>query len=436
MEKPAEEYITEHWVENEIWNHLYWPKHKKRLKKCAELCCGEKFADVGCACGHSTDIMRKYAPGDWTGVDFSATAIELAPGYFDDIEFQLVESLDALSNLNGFNFDSIVCSEVLEHVEEDRKLVEGLWAAASKRVIFSTPSVHVNDPGHLRLYDEPSLNALFEGIPHEIENIGSFFYVVCDKQEVAREDRATPAVVEIADSERITLDGQDMFVDLRDKVISKRLSCGHIYDPILRAIIREHVRPGMTVVDVGGHIGWQTVLMSRMAKKNGSVWAIEPSMRNAQFLKANIEMNGCKNVKVLDMAAWDAEIVMDLYLSPANTGDHNFIEDCSRKTVSVQTMKLDTIGRADFVKIDAQGSELAILRGARGLIENSPNLKMVVEYWPKGLSAFDDPMETIRELRENFDISVLRASVPIDQMLKKLTPKSGRFVNLFCQRKV
>ena len=245
-----------------------------------------------------------------------------------------------------------------------------------------------------------------------------------------------PTMTEISDSKRVSLDGQEMLVDLRDKVISRRLAAGGVYDPNLRRIIRRHVSPGMVVVDVGAHIGWQTVLMSRQADESGTVWAIEPAPRNMQFLRANLELNECKNVRAIDMAAWDFEARrLDLYFSPTNTGDHSLIDDSSRKSAPVMTMKLDTIGYADFIKIDAQGSEHAILRGARELIANSPGLVMVVEYWPKGLSAFGDPMGMIAELRKNFEIEVVGGAIDLGSALGALTPGNGKFVNLLCKRK-
>lgn len=241
-------------------------------------------------------------------------------------------------------------------------------------------------------------------------------------------------IPDIPDSARVSLDGQEMLVDLRDKIISRRLAAGQVYDPSLRAVIREHVKPGMTAIDVGAHIGWQTVLMCRQAGEDGTVWAIEPAPRNGQFLRANLSINNCGGCHIAHMAAWDSETTMRLYFSATNTGDHSLIEEVRRKSVIVPTMKLDTIGTADFIKIDAQGSEHAILRGARELIANSPDLVMVVEYWPQGLAAFGEPMATIRELEKNFDLDLLGAGAPLKSVLPTLTPENGKFVNLLCKR--
>ena len=71
----AEEYLVNHWIKNKIWTHLKWPKHQARFKECAERCEGKTFCDVGCGLGHSTFYLRKFHPGDWTGIEFFKTAI-------------------------------------------------------------------------------------------------------------------------------------------------------------------------------------------------------------------------------------------------------------------------------------------------------------------------------------------------------------------------
>jgi len=172
----AEEYITKHWVPNKIWTHLEWPKHQKRLRRCAGLVEGETFADVGCACGHSTNIMAKFRVGSWCGIDFSETAVEMARKLFPDLIFstQLEE---------GTVFDSVVCSEVIEHVEDDKALVEQLLAVTRKRLVLTTPSMEVNDPGHLRLYTVPMLHEFATECKCRIVDEDGYYYTTIIKGE-------------------------------------------------------------------------------------------------------------------------------------------------------------------------------------------------------------------------------------------------------------
>lgn len=148
----------------------------RRLRTCADKMEGETFADVGCAFGHSTEIMAKRHPGDWTGIDFSEAAIREAVKQFGQTwEFVYCPDVVALSQHPCF-YDGVVCSEVIEHVEDDAALVTGLSLLTNKVLVVTTPCVEVGDPGHLRLYTEEMLRDLF-GPNAEIQKQGPFWYV-------------------------------------------------------------------------------------------------------------------------------------------------------------------------------------------------------------------------------------------------------------------
>lgn len=171
----AETYMK-HWEGKKIWTHLEWPKHQKRFKTIGFYLEGETFIDVGCAYGHSTKHLRKFKIGEWSGLDFSHTAINEARRLFKDIVFYYAEDFN-LFPVCG-HFDSVVCSEVLEHVEKDRELVEGLLSITKNSLVITTPSHPVNDPGHIRLYSEAMLADLFRGTQFNIHRDKPFFYVI------------------------------------------------------------------------------------------------------------------------------------------------------------------------------------------------------------------------------------------------------------------
>ena len=171
----ASEYIQK-WRKNKVWTHLEWPKHQERLRWCAEQCEGQTLADLGCALGHSTDIMRRFVPGDWTGIDFDAGAVKDATRLFPDITFKFVER-PALLNTLG-RFDSVVCSEVIEHVKDDRAFLAEIVKLAKWRLILTTPHIDAHDPGHVRIYDDKTLAALLDGYDARVEKDQTFYKVV------------------------------------------------------------------------------------------------------------------------------------------------------------------------------------------------------------------------------------------------------------------
>lgn len=160
----ASEYLTTHWNKNEVFNNLERPKHQMRFQAIVDKIKGRSVVDVGCAYGHSTKIMKGMTKGlSWTGVEFFEPNITEGKKLFKN--FKLVycpeDTLD-LETALGKKFDTVICSEVFEHVKRHVLLMKRLLAIAKKRIIITTPCVYVNDPGHLRIYDEVMIGNLMK----------------------------------------------------------------------------------------------------------------------------------------------------------------------------------------------------------------------------------------------------------------------------------
>jgi FkbM family methyltransferase len=150
----------------------------------------------------------------------------------------------------------------------------------------------------------------------------------------------------------------------------------------------------MTFVDVGAHVGYYTVLASRLVGPGGVVLAFEPSLRNHELLLANTWRNGLSNVICYPWAVGDVDGFQDLYLDERNTGDNRlYPSDEERPRTRVRTVALDSLGTLrppiDVVKIDVQGTEDAVIRGMRRLLSMSPRAFITLEYWPFGLRTRD-----------------------------------------------
>ena len=175
----AKDYLESHWIKNKIWTHLEWPKHQDRFGTCVSYLEGEKFIDIGCGLGHSTHHMKKFFPGDWSGLEFMQGAVDEARKLFPDINFYHSNDFNFLPVCG--KFDGVVCSEVIEHVENDRDLVSGLIEITKRVLIITTPNKRVNDPGHLRVYTEEVLSKLLDGHNFRIVENGIFFYGIVKK---------------------------------------------------------------------------------------------------------------------------------------------------------------------------------------------------------------------------------------------------------------
>ena len=149
------------------------------------------------------------------------------------------------------------------------------------------------------------------------------------------------------------------------------------------------------VIDVGAHVGFFTVKAAREAGKNGLVVAMEPEPNNAALLAENVRLAGLNNVVVLKEAAGARQEKSKLYLIGGTGRAHSLIHQ-GQDYIEVQVSTLDDIigrlglKRVDYVKIDVEGAELEVLRGAENLLA-MPNVKLSIAAYhkmPDGSSEF------------------------------------------------
>ncbi len=117
-------------------------------------------------------------------------------------------------------------------------------------------------------------------------------------------------------------------------------------------------------VDVGAHVGHYAV---RLSKQYGHVIAIEPDPHSFEGLLKNLELNHVKNVRALNIAASSKRGNSILY--SAGMGSRLDTVRLHKCVYNVKTDLLDDlVPRADVIKIDTEGHELEVLKGASRLI--------------------------------------------------------------------
>lgn len=107
----------------------------------------EAIVDLGCGTGQFAQMCKAYKKKYAYGVDFSPQAILMANERCPDLKFYLGD----LMNPTVYNHDFYavaVCLEVLEHVHEDRSIIENI--PSGKRIIFGVPNF--DSAGHVRMF--------------------------------------------------------------------------------------------------------------------------------------------------------------------------------------------------------------------------------------------------------------------------------------------
>src|SRR5258708_8062722 len=154
---------------------------------------------------------------------------------------------------------------------------------------------------------------------------------------------------------------------------------------------QRYLQPGMTVLDLGAHHGLYTVLASKRVGSTGKVVAFEPSPRERKQLVRNVRINFCSNVRIEPYALGKEPARDNLYIVEGGEDGCNSLRPpavrSQTRTVPVEVVTLDAIAselgltKVDFVKLDVEGSELDVLKGALGLLQAIPRPVLLVEVY-------------------------------------------------------
>ncbi len=165
--------------------------------------------------------------------------------------------------------------------------------------------------------------------------------------------------------------GRMMFYD-NDRYIGHSLDVSGVYSEGEVLLWRQLVRPGWQVIEVGANIGAHTVWLSRTVGPAGTVLAIEPQRQVYHMLCGNLALNGISNVLPMLAAAGDelgSIIVPKLdYNKHENFGGLSLVAE-EGDVVPLVTIDSFPNSSPDFIKIDVEGMEADVVRGARHTIE-------------------------------------------------------------------
>ena len=142
-------------------------------------------------------------------------------------------------------------------------------------------------------------------------------------------------------------------------------------------VLRNVLRPGDNVVDVGANIGTLALCAASAVGESGHVLAMEAHPRTFGFLQGNLRLNQAQNVEALHLAAGDVEGRIS-------------ITDASGHSISVPMRTLDQLlpgfSPVRLLRIDVEGFELAVLRGAGSLLQRTEYVYL--ECWDRHVERY------------------------------------------------
>lgn len=171
------------------------------------------------------------------------------------------------------------------------------------------------------------------------------------------------------------------------------------FEPDEMSVMRSVLQPGMTFFDIGANYGYFSLVASRLVGSQGMVHAFEPAGFAYRAFFENIKLNNASNVVANRVAVSDKSGENDLYinresgltsLGKTERGQVRGVEKIQCITLD-EYVSINKIQQVDFIKLDVEGFEGHVLRGASHVISNFPDLVILCElaeknYHPLGFS--------------------------------------------------
>jgi FkbM family methyltransferase len=205
---------------------------------------------------------------------------------------------------------------------------------------------------------------------------------------------------------------------VHDEVVSIHPAVRHLVphepEPALYHFLRQTIRPGDVVLDIGAFVGIYAVLEARWSAPSGRVVAFEPTPSSVEIARRHLEWNrAADRVHLIEAAVSDrsSRATLHQYDAQAMPYVNSLVEavDAAAESVrhEVAVVTVDEVCRhlnvvPTVIRMDVQGAEIHALRGARETIRAATRLSIVAEMHPQCWPGFgiteNDARETIRDL--------------------------------------
>lgn len=183
----------------------------------------------------------------------------------------------------------------------------------------------------------------------------------------------------------------------------------------IQQTIEAYLKPGGSFADIGANYGLHTLLASHLIGKDGRVVAVEPVPENLRLLRRNLRLNGfesrCKVVPKALTADGVGEVEMTI--EPGLSCAASLAENFTGAKIRVPSGTLDEClaaggFRPDLIKIDVEGAEHEVLKGATESLKQG--VPLLIEVHTFALPAFGSSPEILRAYLGEFGYGENRLS--------------------------
>jgi len=210
---------------------------------------------------------------------------------------------------------------------------------------------------------------------------------------------------------------------------------GQLYEPETSRLLIGLLEPGDSFIDIGGHIGYFSLLAAAIVGPSGKILTFEPETTNQDRLRANISDNHYNNINLVPCAVGESTEDVQFYINQDNDGGHAMWDISrhefnikSRENTEIRTVPQTTLdlylqntdlGKLRMIKMDVEGSELKVLRGAKQTLLKYQLPFIIAEVNRYALAQLGSSEEDLRSYMSELGYE---AYVPTETHIAKLKP--------------
>ena len=251
--------------------------------------------------------------------------------------------------------------------------------------------------------------------------------------------------------EFVEIEGNKIYLDENDSLF---LSSSIHHEQTIVNLVKNEIKKGDVVIDIGAHIGYYTVLFAKLVGPKGRVFAFEASPTNFEILKKNVNVNGYQNVTLNNKAVSDKDGKLTLYITGRTSTENflfkpeNFVGSSKIKdTIEIDSITLDEYfrdfkGQINFLKMDISGAEPRVIKGMGSILSKNDSLKIQQEWWPNAIRTHGNEPDSHLKLLTQMDYKIYEIDgaknklnlVTSDDLMKTYPNSKLEDINIFCKK--
>lgn len=207
-------------------------------------------------------------------------------------------------------------------------------------------------------------------------------------------------------------------------------------EPGVQAILSKHLKRGDCFYDVGAHIGFYSVIAARLVGKSGLVIAFEPDPDNVKVLQKICTRNNLDHICALPAAVWNqgGRVQFQRGKDPSRmTGRvvSQNVQLSGCQLLSCPAVALDTFSASNrpptFVKIDVEGGELMVLKGAQTTLRSFRPTLLVEIHDKAYIPAILDSLSPLGYLKRHISTQPEKTLVCFERQVPEMADSGKHF---------